>query len=172
MDQAFPIAKIQPPRVRQHLVRRTTLEAALAQALTTRRIVALVAPAGFGKTVALTGGLGLLDQGHARAWLSCDADDDAARVLACLVTALEPYDLPWRTAPEALVAGAAGTSKARTAALASFVDTLAATDVAHGVLAFDDLHQWREAATLVWLGHLVEWLPPRWTVALASRELL
>jgi LuxR family maltose regulon positive regulatory protein len=43
--------------------------------------------------------------GRALAWVSIDEDDDDdQRLFACLSAALEPFDLPWRIAPEALAA--------------------------------------------------------------------
>ena len=48
----------------------------------------------------------------ALAWVEADESDDAQRLLACLVAALEPFDVPWRMAPEALIAAAQGPLKA------------------------------------------------------------
>src|SRR3954447_13613474 len=99
----FPSAKIQPPRLRLSRVDRPRLQGALARAIAGHRVVLIQAPAGFGKTTALAAQLARLEPGTATAWVSMD-DDDPERFFACLVAALEPHDLPWRTAPEALVA--------------------------------------------------------------------
>jgi len=46
-------AKIQTPRFRSGLIERGELEQRLGDALASRRLVLLVAPAGYGKTAAL-----------------------------------------------------------------------------------------------------------------------
>jgi len=99
---AFALAKIQPPRPRAGWVERPTLERSLGRALTEYRLTLIVAPAGYGKTVALTRQIRQLPADCALAWVSADEDDQLQRFLACLSTALEPHDLPWRVAPEAL----------------------------------------------------------------------
>src|SRR5688572_1633319 len=95
-------AKIQTPRFRSGLVERSELEQQLGDALAHRRLVLLVAPAGYGKTAALSRQLQRLPPGCAIAWLTADEDDDLQRFLAHLIEALEPLDPPWRLAPEAL----------------------------------------------------------------------
>ena len=96
----FALAKIQPPRPRAGLVERPELERTLAAALQHSRLTLLVAPAGFGKTAALTRQIRLLPEGCALAWVSADEDDQLQRFLACLTTALDPHDLPWRVCPD------------------------------------------------------------------------
>lgn len=183
----FAATKIQPPRLRALRIERPALEAALLAATRQYRVVLLQAPAGFGKTSALAalaarlaapgasgavgaGGGGGEVAGAALAWVSLDADDDAARLLACLAAALEPYDLPWRTLPEALVAQMhQGTAAARRA-VEELLNALAHADVAHGVIVMEDLHRVR-SADLVGLGDLlIERLPPQWCLVLTSRE--
>jgi LuxR family maltose regulon positive regulatory protein len=104
---SFALAKIQPPRLREGIVRRPALEERLRDALLTQRLVLLCAPAGFGKTTALTRQLQLLPPGTATAWVSADEDDDGKRLLGCLIAALEPYDLPWRVSPDAVLSDTA-----------------------------------------------------------------
>ena len=100
----FATTKIQPPRARSARIERPALDAALGQALRSRRLVLLMAPAGFGKTSALAAQIESLGPGTALAWFSFDEDDDAAHLFAGLAGALEPLDLPWRSAPAALAA--------------------------------------------------------------------
>src|SRR5512146_410421 len=126
----FARTKIQPPRLSPRLVERSALEARLGEALATQRLTLLAAPAGFGKTAALTRQLAALPEGTALAWIACDADDALLRFAACLVAALDPFDLPWRTSPESLAPLLAGGEAERRAATAELVNALAATDVA------------------------------------------
>ncbi|MEP7297887.1 MAG: transcriptional regulator [Burkholderiales bacterium] len=166
----FAATKIQPPRLRSARIARPRLQAQLGAALRERRLVLLLAPAGFGKTCALaTECERVAAQGGALAWVSLDADDDAQRLFACLVGALEPHDLPWRTAPEALLSqlgeGEAGARRAVT----ELVNALAAADVAHGVIVLDDLHRVQAPPVFALLSGLIERLPPNWTLALSTR---
>lgn len=166
----FALTKIQPPRPGAASLARAAVEARLAAALATRRVVLLCAPAGFGKTALLANALGRLAPGTGLAWISTDEGDDLQRLLECLVAALEPCDPPWRSAPERLasrVAAADATGRQRLAA--GIINTLEATDVAHGVIVLDDLHRIADADCHAFLDLLLERLGPRWTLALSSR---
>ena len=99
---AFARAKIQQPRLRIEQLERPALEQRLEHALGARALVLVSAPAGYGKTVLVSRVLGRCALRHAVAWVSADEDDDLQRLVHALVIALEPYDLPWRMAPEAL----------------------------------------------------------------------
>ena len=70
---AFALAKIQPPRPRAALVERRALEDALGQALLQHKLTLLLAPAGYGKTAALTRQIRHLPEGCALAWISAQA---------------------------------------------------------------------------------------------------
>jgi LuxR family maltose regulon positive regulatory protein len=171
-DLRFASTKIQPPRLRSARVARPGLEARLREALLQRRVVLLLAPAGFGKTCALAA---QFERGDSRlassalAWIALDEDDDPQRLFACLVGALEPFDLPWRTAPEALL-GQLGESEAGARrAVAELVNALAATDVPHGVIVLDDLHRVQTPGVHALLDALIERLPPHWTLVLSTR---
>ena len=171
----FAITKIQPPRSRVHRVERPMLSAALTRSLAEHRIVLLQAPAGFGKTALLAAQWPHLPAGTALAWVSLDEDDNAQRVFACLVAALEPYDLPWRTDPEALVAlvggndeSSEGSAGARRA-IAELQNALAGADAPRGVIVLDDLHRMQAPRAHALIDALIERLPTQWTVVLSTR---
>lgn len=167
---SFARTKIQSPRPRPAFVERDALQARLAQALATRRLVLLCAPAGYGKTTLLAQQLARLPARHAVAWIAADAGDDLRRLLDCMVAALEPYDPPWRTAPEALLAGLEpATDKAERSVAAELINTLDACDVPHGVIVFDDVHRVDDPAFFRFLDRLVERMSARWTIVLSSR---
>ncbi len=167
---SFARTKIQPPRPRRgSLIERPALETRLADALVSARLVLVSAAAGYGKTAALTRQIERLPAGTALAWVAADEDDDLHRLLDCLVAALEPFDLPWRTAPEALARLAADPTSRRRAA-AELLNALDACDVAHGVIAFDDLHRVTDAPFFEFVDLLLERLGPRWTLAVATRH--
>jgi LuxR family maltose regulon positive regulatory protein len=162
--------KIQPPRTRSVRIARPALDAALREAMRSKRLVLLVAPAGFGKTSALAAQLAALDAGTALAWVTLEEDDDPVRLFAALAAALEPFDLPWRSAPAAL-AGQLGEEEgvATRAAVAELVNALAASEAPHGVIVFDDLHRVQSPEVHALLDALIERLPLRWTVVVSTR---
>ncbi len=164
----FAQAKIQTPLFRSGLIERGELEQRLGDAMATRRLVLLVAPAGYGKTAALSRQLQRLPQGCAVAWLTADEEDDLQRLLSHLIEALEPLDPPWRQAPQALLE-LVTEGRLREAAVA-LLNTLEATDTpGGGVLVLDDLHAVADPHVFEFLGHLLEDLPSNWTLVIASR---
>jgi len=167
----FAATKIQAARPRVRRIARPALEAALLDAALTRRVVLLHAPAGYGKTSALASLVDVLPPGTALAWVSLDAEDDAARLFACLAAALEPFDLPWRTLPEALVPQVAAGGDAARRALAELLNALAHADAPHGVIVLEDLHRVADRTLLALGDELIERLPAHWCMVLSSREL-
>ncbi|NRF68249.1 transcriptional regulator [Aquincola sp. S2] len=166
----FARTKIQPPRPRGRvLLPRPRIDGPLRDALATQRLVLVSAPAGYGKSALMAQQLQDWPAGVALAWVSVDADDDLPRLLECLVAALEPHDLPWRTAPEALVAGAGETS-GRARFTVELINALEAADVPHGVIVIDDLHRSHDEDVHRFLDALIDRLGPRWTVAILTRH--
>jgi LuxR family maltose regulon positive regulatory protein len=167
--QSFALTKIQPPRVRASLVARRRLEDAMAAAALGRRLVLVAAPAGFGKTVALTRLIERLRDQACMAWISVDHGDDPLGLLACLIAALEPLDPPWRTDPEALIATAGGSRTDRYAVATQVLNALAACDIERGLIVLDDAHRITDPAVFDFLDVLLERLPPQWGFVVASR---
>jgi LuxR family maltose regulon positive regulatory protein len=175
---SFARTKIQLPRAAAATVLvRPALQRRLVDALTRLPLVLVSAAAGYGKTTALTQALDSLPEGTAVAWVGCDAGDAPLQLFSCLVAALEPYDLPWRTAPESLIAGAlasdprdeAASLRALRTLTTELINALDAADVPHGVIAVDDLHRVDHPAIFQFLDLLLERFTPRWTLALATR---
>jgi LuxR family maltose regulon positive regulatory protein len=165
----FARTKIQAPRPRAACIERESLEARLAQALANQRVALVCAPAGFGKTTLLVRALARLPASHAVAWVSADPGDDLQRLLECLLAAIEPFDPPWRVAPESLVQRVARTAQEQRAVAAEFINTLEACEAGHGVLVVDDLHRVEDPAAFAFLDQVVERMGRRWSLALASR---
>jgi LuxR family transcriptional regulator, maltose regulon positive regulatory protein len=163
---AFARAKIQQPRLRIEQIPRPNLESRLARALGERALVLLSAPAGYGKTVLLSRVLGQPEKDRAVAWISVDEEDDLQRLVLALVTALEPWDLPWRMAPVALSALVA---EGQRAALDALLDALAGSEAAGGIIVLEDIHRLGDASLFEWLDKLVAGLPENWCLALTSR---
>jgi LuxR family maltose regulon positive regulatory protein len=165
---AFALAKIQPPRPRAALVERRALEGALGQALLQHKLTLLLAPAGYGKTAALTRQIRQLPEGCVLAWISADEDDPLQRFLACLTAALEPFDLPWRVAPDALATLALG-ERGLGDVVGELVNALAGAEVARGLIVVDDLHRITDPQVFELLQRMLERWPERWGLVLASR---
>jgi len=169
LDTAVTLTKLQPPRPRAGLVGRDRLERRLGEALASRPLTLLCAPAGFGKTAALTRQLAALPPGTALAWIAADADDDLHRFLRCLFAALEPFDLPWRTAPDALIAAAADVRHDHRGAAAALVNALAACEVPRGLIVIDDAHRITDAAVFEFLQSVLDRLPAHWGLVISTR---
>ncbi len=168
----FALAKIQPPvpRREQHLAR-PALEARLRAAVAGYRAVLVAAAAGYGKTALLVRALTPPAPGHGLAWVSLDPGDDLHRLLECLLAALDPFDLPLRIAPEGLLAAAtAGDAGTRQRAVDDLVNAMGATELERGTIVVDDLHHLADDSARQLLTRLVERLPTRWTLVLASRD--
>ena len=165
----FATTKIQPPRPRSTRIARPRLEGLLAAALGRRRVVLIAAPAGFGKTSLLAAQIARLPPGTALAWVSLDEDDDPPRLFACLAAALEPCDLPWRSAPAALAAQVGDDGAGTKRAVTELLNALAGAELAHGVIVLDDLHRVQSPQVHTLLDALIERLPPQWTLVLATR---
>jgi LuxR family transcriptional regulator, maltose regulon positive regulatory protein len=167
---SFAHSKVQAPRPPAMLVERGALQARLAAALASGRVVLLCAPAGYGKTTLLAQQIAQRSPEVAVAWISADTGDDVHRLFECMAAALEPFDPPWRTAPESLAMRLAGSpADAQREVAGEVINVLDACDVAHGVLVFDDLHRIDDGAFFRFIDNLVERLGPRWTLVLSTR---
>ena len=166
----FARTKIQPPRPRSAFVERELLQAQLADALKCRRVVLLCAPAGYGKTMLVTQAIAKLPAGCAAAWISADTGDDLQRLVECMLAALEPFDPPWRSAPEGLLTRLGrGSADDERAVAAEIINTLDACEVPHGVIVLDDLHRVDDANFFRFLDPLIERMSPRWSFVLTAR---
>lgn len=165
---SFALAKIQPPRPRGTLVERQALERSLGQALAQQKLTLLLAPAGYGKTAALTRQILQLPAHWALAWISADEDDPLQRFLACLTAALERFDLPWRVSPEALPTLALG-ARGLGQVAGEIVNALAAAEIERGLIVVDDLHRIADPQVFELLKRLLEHWPAQWGLVLASR---
>lgn len=166
----FAQTRIQPPRLRPGLLARPRLEGPLEQALMHQRLVLIGAPAGFGKTAALTRQIAALPPRTVLAWISADADDDLGRFAACLVGALDPWDLPWRTSPDALVAALQNGREARRAVASEVVNVLLAAEVPRGLIVLEDAHRIEDPAVFEFIDLLIERLPDHWGFVVSSRN--
>ncbi|WP_076997638.1 LuxR C-terminal-related transcriptional regulator [Variovorax sp. KK3] len=162
-------AKIQAPRFRRGLIERSELEQQFGDAIRSRRLVLLIAPAGYGKTAALSRQLQRLPEGCAVVWLAADEEDDLHRFLSHLIEALEPLDPPWRMAPEAMFELVAHGRLRETAT--AMLHAIQATETPQGgVIVLDDMHAVADHRVFEFLECLLAGLPQNWALVIASRE--
>lgn len=172
-QDAVPLTKIRPPRLRSAPVPREALERRIAELLPQCRLLAMTAPAGFGKTTALVRQLGLLPPGSAQAWVSADRGEDLAGLVASLWAALACSGVH---RPRPLPAGPAAGEEPKAApshrlALASALQNeLAAAPVPCGLIVIDDAHRIADPGAWAFLDALLRRLPAPWTVVLAGRR--
>ncbi|MFO1251397.1 MAG: LuxR C-terminal-related transcriptional regulator [Inhella sp.] len=168
---SFARTKIQPPRLRADLLPRPALAQRLQQGLQKgpqqARLSLLVAPGGFGKSSLLLQALAGLQLRCA--WLACEEADTLGRWASSLVAALEPFDLPWRQSPEALIAQLEAPEGPR-ALRDALVNALAASEGAQGLIVLDDAHHLQDPRLLEFLAGLLERLPGSWGLAWLGRS--
>ncbi|MBU1360087.1 MAG: LuxR C-terminal-related transcriptional regulator, partial [Gammaproteobacteria bacterium] len=139
------------------------------RALRSSKLVLIVAPAGSGKTAALSRQLSGMAPTWAVAWIKVDADDDLLRFVECLACALEPFDPPWQVHPNLLAESTVWESRPRGTA-DELINALAAMHVERGVIALDDLHCSTDPRVFEFIDLLLDGLPDHWVVAIASRD--
>lgn len=159
-------SKIAPPRRPGGIVDRPALQRRLRAALFVHPLLLVAAPAGFGKTVALSQLAASL--ADANVWITADGDDDLPRFVACLADAFEPYDLPWRVAPDALHTLAGNRGGLRLVA-DELLNAFAGAERARVAVLLDDLHCIADPRIFELLDMLLHDLPAGWTIAAGSR---
>ncbi len=164
----FARTKIQPPRLRAGLLVRERPVALIAQGLQHARLTLVCAPGGFGKSSAVVQALQAGGGGLRFAWIACDEGDTLARLGSALVAALEPFDVPWRLSPEALIAALDRPDGPR-AFRDALVNALLGAEGPRAVIVFDDLHRLADARALDFLGTLPPLLPEHWGLAAVTR---
>lgn len=165
----FARTKIQPPRLRSGLLARTRLSDRIAEGLREAPLTLISAAGGFGKSSAVAQALAAHPTTLAYAWVNCEANDTLARFAAALIASLDPFDPPWRTSPDALIAGLES-PEARLAFRDALINALGATDVTRGVIVLDDAHRLQDDRLQEFLAELPEYLPDNWAIAFVTRQ--
>lgn len=166
---SFARTKIQAPRLRAGLVARATLTERIANGLSHAKLTLVSAAGGFGKTSALMQTLTAQASEIKFAWIGCEASDTLGRFASALTAALDPFDPPWRTSPDALVAGLSS-ADGRRVFRDSLINALAVTEVTRAVIVLDDAHRLTDDTLHEFLAELPERLPENWTLAIIARE--
>ncbi|MDQ5852277.1 MAG: helix-turn-helix domain-containing protein, partial [Chloroflexota bacterium] len=173
-DPPILTTKLYVPQLREDVIPRERLLDALGEALASRQLVLLSAPAGSGKTTLLVTALQTLPDLPV-AWLALDEEDnDLIRFLTAMAAALQQIDPAFGATLQALLtAGGLGDyrdSGAQARRLISgLINEIMQRLPERFVLALDDLHRVTEPAVHLALDYLLERLPPQMTVALTTR---
>ena len=86
-----------------------------------------------------------------------------------MFAALEPFDLPWRAAPDALIAAAVDAGRERRVVAAELLNALATAEVQRGLIVVDDAHRIADPSVFEFLDLLLERLPNQWGIVISSR---
>jgi LuxR family maltose regulon positive regulatory protein len=165
--------KFRVPRLRRDTVARSALLARLAHAADHHPVTLICAPGGSGKSTLLTQFahhcMARPEHECALRWVTVDDDNDRHQLLGTLLRAVEPLELAWDTAPDALLASAARSDSQCRAALAAFVNALCTARSQRIVLVLDDLHRIERADAYELLEALVERLPDHLAILIGTR---
>jgi LuxR family maltose regulon positive regulatory protein len=165
MSPPIPATKLHLPRPRPGAVRRERLDGRLDRTLDARLTV-VSAPAGFGKTSAVTAWLATLPVEVRVAWLSLDAgDDDPETFWRGVVAALGTTDGSLGAETLRLLDAGPG---AMAAAVTALLNDLAGV-TAPTILVLDDYHEVRRPAIHDAVGAFVERLPAAIHLVLTTR---
>ena len=168
---ALAHTKTRAPRPRAGLLLpRPALLAQVRQALDTHRALLICARAGYGKTALLTQALAEVGDDSAVAWVALDEGDDLGRLLDCLFAAFEPYDPPWRTAPEGLRDAALRGGTELVTVADAMLNALEACEVERGLIVLDDAHHLVDPASLQFLDRWLARMGERWRLVLSARH--
>lgn len=127
----------------------------------------LCAPAGFGKSTALSSALAEWREGPV-ATVRVDDLFTLPRLLRRLIEALDPFDLPWGLSPD-MLPGLAAQPESRRQALHAFCHALAGLPAGRGVIAVDDAHRINDPDAWAFVSQVMQQVAQRWTFALSSR---
>ncbi|HET7203691.1 MAG TPA: AAA family ATPase, partial [Steroidobacteraceae bacterium] len=167
----LPVTKFRVPRLREGTVARGALVERVDESTRTHPVTVVCAPGGSGKTTLLAQLAAMVRQsGDALVWVATDEeDDDANRLFATLVQALEPLDLAWETPPRDLAARVVGAGTQTRAALAAAVNALCTSAAARVVIVFDDFHRVARPDVAALMESLIERLPDHVAVVIGTR---
>jgi LuxR family maltose regulon positive regulatory protein len=157
-------AKVRRPVLRDGLIARTRLLEALAATPERISLILVTAPAGYGKTTALS--QWAAEDSREFAWVTVDgADEDPVRLAGHVALALhriQPLD------PAVFRALAVGDGSRHLTALGHLLTSLRNGNT-RGVLVLDDVHELRTAAAMTFIRALAAGLPAGFQLAVGSR---
>ncbi|MBI4322581.1 MAG: AAA family ATPase [Chloroflexi bacterium] len=168
--------KFQVPVLPPDVLARQRLFDAVRLALSSRRLVLLSAPAGYGKTTLLAA-LPQACPDLPMAWLSLDEEDnDPIHFLAALVASLQCLEPTCGITAQAVLGESLSSSSRPDSgdqvrrAVGALINDILATMPGPFALLLDDLHHITQPAVHVALDYLLERLPPQMRVVMSTRH--
>jgi LuxR family maltose regulon positive regulatory protein len=163
------LTKFHPPLLREDVVPRQRLLCMLRDALVSRPLTLLSAPAGYGKTTLLAA-LPPTYPDLSLAWLSLDEEDnDPVRFLTAFTVALQRLDPACGATAQTLLTGLANPGAEIWRVVSVLINDVLETLSDPLALILDDLHLIIEPAIFVALDYLLEHMPPQMHLVVATR---
>ena len=161
--------KFHPPRLHADAIPRQRLLDNLYSALATHPLTLLSAPAGYGKT-SLLAALSQTQPDLPLAWLSLDEEDnDPARFLTALITALQRLNSDCGKTALSLLTGLTNPGSEARRVSGVLINDILETLSDPFALILDDLHLISEPTIFAALDYLLEHLPPHMHLVAATR---
>ncbi|MDQ4076624.1 MAG: AAA family ATPase, partial [Chloroflexota bacterium] len=162
--------KLQLPRLRDDLVARPRLLAALHKAVRTHRLTLVSAPAGYGKTTLLAA----LPRAYPQlsmVWLTLDEEEnDPVIFMSAFVAALQRLDPAYGVSVQSQLADPSRATLNLRWVAGLLINDILATQPAPFVVVLDDLHRISNPAIHDALDYLLEHLPPSMHLAVTTRH--
>lgn len=162
--------KLQPPRLRPDLVQRSLLLAGLREAITSRQLTLVSAPAGYGKTTLLASLLQAYPD-LSCVWLSLDNEDnDPTGFLSALIAALKRLHPVCGLGAQAVLASLTNPGAEIRRVVGTLINDILETLPLPFFLVLDDLHAISEPAVYQALDYLLDHMPPNMRLAVGTRR--
>ena len=166
----YVATKLQPPLIRNDLIRREQIENQLARFVTTLPLTLLSAPAGYGKTTLLSTLPSLLPE-YPLAWITLDGEDnDPVRFIGLLAAALQQLHPKCGNSIWPLISGGEMSGSLMKQAVGMLINDIVRYLPDPFVLVLDDLHFVTESAIYVALDYLLDQLPTNLHVVIGTRN--
>ncbi|MBI1879944.1 MAG: hypothetical protein HYR94_17285 [Chloroflexi bacterium] len=186
--------KLQPPRLREDLIFRQRLLDTLHEAITSRRLTLVSAPAGYGKTTLLTAlcqkdeGGGVRDEKNLHpsssapargfiphpfkvAWLSLDPEDnDPVGFLSALIATLQRLNPACGTTAQTVLTSLTDPAAEIRRVMGVLINDILETLPTPFLLILDDLHTLTEPAIYSALDYLLDHMPPPMRLVVGTRH--
>ena len=166
----YVATKLQPPLMRNDLIRRGQIEEQLVRFVTTLPLTLLSAPAGYGKTTLLSTLPSLLPE-YPIAWITLGVEDnDPVRFIGLLAAALEQLHPKCGNSIWPLISGGEMSGSLMKQAVGILINDIVRYLSDPFVLVLDDLHFVTESAVYVALDYLLDQLPTNLHVVIGTRN--
>ncbi|MEM7117731.1 MAG: LuxR C-terminal-related transcriptional regulator [Chloroflexota bacterium] len=173
LDAWIPYTKLHPPRLRADVVARGRITHLLRDAIQTKPLTLISAPAGYGKTTLAVSWLtesAATDKSFELAWLSLDeGDDDPASFMAGLIAALKEAYPTFSSSLERIQAEQTAPNLTLQRQMGLLINDIGATIKRTFILVLDDFHTITSPEIHQAMDYLVQRLPSQLRIILLTR---